>query len=137
MVTINRVERHGSMELWDIVKFQMKLYCHFNKVYISESDIELMALLAINGETDFTQFCNAACDPDKRDKDYAFKYEREVFNTPQSTRNSVNKLLNLNLIVREGKRGKILKVNPLLQIQSEGNIFVEIKFLRKDESKKV
>ena len=134
MAVVKKVQKVGHMNLWEIVKFQVHLHCHLNKINISESDLESLTLLAINGESELSAFCNAACEPDERDRDLMLPHEREIFKTPQSVRNSINKLDNMGLIEKKGKSKKKISVNPLLQIQSEGNIFVEVKFLR-DESK--
>lgn len=136
MAKLNKVQQSGLMDLWDIVKFQIHLYCHLNKISISDSDLESLTLLALNDEAELTAFCNAACIEDQRDRDHSLKHEREIFKTPQSVRNSINKLQNMNLIVKRGKSKKKVSVNPSLQIKSDGNIFVEVKLLRKDESKK-
>lgn len=134
MAVVNKVQKVGHMDLWDIIKFQIHLYCHLNDIHISESDLESLTLLAINGEAELTIFCNAACKPDERNKDHDLTYELEIFKSPQSVRNCINKLENLKLIEKKGKSKKKISVSSDLQIQSEGNIFVEVKFLRKDEA---
>lgn len=132
---VNQVKKAGHMNLWDIVMFQVNLHCHLNSITISESDLECLTLLAINGETELTAFCNAACEPDERNRDNNLQHEREIFKTPQSVRNSINKIENIGLIKKKGKSKKKIFVDPTMKIQSEGNIFVEVKFLRKDEPK--
>jgi len=132
---VHKVNKTGLMNLWDIVKFQVNLHCHLNNITISESDVECLTLLAINGETELTAFCNAACEFDERNRDNTLQHEREIFKTPQSVRNSINKIENIGLISKRGKSKKKISVNPNMNLQSSGNIFVEIKFLRKDEPK--
>ena len=134
MAVVNQVRKNGHMDQWDIVKFQIHLHCHLNGLSISESDLECLTLLAINGEAELTSFCNAACVVDERDRDHTLKHEREIFKTPQSVRNSINKLENIGLISKKGKSKKKISVHSKMQIQAQGNIFVEIKFLRKDDS---
>lgn len=135
-VVLNKVQQSGYMDLWDIVKFQVHLYCHLNKINISDSDLDCLTLLAINGEAELTAFCNAACETDERDRDHALTHEAEIFKTPQSVRNSINKIENIGLIQKKGKSKKKISVHPSMQIQAEGNIFVEVKYLCKDESQK-
>lgn len=135
MAVVNQIKKAGQMSLWDIVKFQLNLHCHLNRITISDSDLECLTLLAINGETELTAFCNAACEPDERNRDHNLPFEMEIFKTPQSVRNSINKIENIGLISKKGKSKKKIYLNPEMNIQSEGNIFVEIKLLRKDESK--
>jgi len=136
MAVVNKVQKAGYMDLWDIVKFQINLYCNLNNIIISDSDVECLTLLAINGETELTAFCNAACEADERNRDHTLSYEREIFKTPQSVRNSINKIENIGLISKRGKSKKKISVGNELKIQSAGNIYVEIKFIRKDESQK-
>tara|TARA_R110002126_G_scaffold158322_4_gene305739 strand:- start:32911 stop:33324 length:414 start_codon:yes stop_codon:yes gene_type:complete len=135
MAVVNKVQKSGHMNLWDIVKFQINLHCHLNAVNISDSDLECLTLLAINGETELTSFCNAACNEDERDKDFVLKKEREIFKTPQSVRNSVTKLERMSLISKKGRSKKKVSVDPKMQVQVSGNIFIEVKYLRKNESK--
>jgi hypothetical protein len=136
MAVVNKVQKSGLMNLWDIVKFQINLHCHLNAVNISDSDLECLTLLAINGETELTSFCNAACNEDERDKDLVVKHHREIFRTPQSVRNSVTKLERMALINKKGRSKKKVSIDPKMQVQVSGNIFIEVKYLRKDESKK-
>jgi len=136
MAVVNQVKKAGHMDLWDIVKFQVNLHCHLNSITISESDVECLTLLAINGEAELTAFCNAACEADERNRDNTLAHEREIFKTPQSVRNSINKIENIGLISKKGKSKKKISVDPGMKIQSTGNIFVEVKFLRKDEPQK-
>lgn len=136
MAVVNQVRKSGHMDLWDIVRFQVCIHCHLNNISISDSDLECLALLAINGEAELTAFCNAACEIDERDRDHSLKHEREIFKTPQSVRNSINKIENIGLIKKKGKSRKKILVSPKMQIQSSGNVFIDIKFLRKDESQK-
>lgn len=136
MAVVNKVQQVGHMDLWDIVRFQVNLYCHLNKISISDSDLDCLTLLAINGESELTSFCNAACEFDERDRDHDLAHEREIFKTPQSVRNSINKIENIGLIKKKGKSKKKVSVSPEMKVQAQGNIFVEVKFLRKDESQK-
>ena len=135
MSVVNQVKKSGHMGLWDIVMFQANVYCHMNKIPVSLLDLECLSLLAVNRESELTSFCNAACVEDERNKDHYLPYEREIFKSPQSVRNTVNKLEALGLIIKKGNSKKKVLVSPVLEIQSEGNIFIDMKFLRKDETK--
>ena len=134
MSILNKVQKSVMMNLWEIVCFQINTYCHLNNLVISASDIDCIALLAINKESELTDFCNAACNEEERLKDTTLKLTKEIFRTPQSVRNSINKLERMNLIVKKGKSKKKICVSNILDLQAEGNIFIEIKLLRKDES---
>lgn len=134
MAVVNQVRKSGYMDLWDIVKFQVLMHCHLNQITLSDSDLECLTLLALNGESELTSFCNAACEEEERMKDSNLSFEKPIFKTPQSVRNSINKIENKRLIVKKGRSKKKISVDPDLKLQTKGNIFVEIKFLRKDET---
>jgi hypothetical protein len=134
MAVVNQVQKSGLMDLWEIVNFQLALHCHLGKISISDSDLDCLTLLAMNGEVELTSFCNAACHEEQRDRDPNFKWEKDIFKTPQSVRNSINKIENKGLIVKRGKSRKLISISSEIQVQTEGNIFVEVKFLRKNEA---
>jgi len=135
MAVVNQVKKSGYMDLWNITKFQLNMYCHLNKINISDSDLDCLTLLAINGESELTALCNAACDEDERDREHTLSHEQVIFKSPQSVRNAINKLERQDLIAKKGKNKKTIKIDPKMDIQTAGNIFIEIKFLRKDETK--
>jgi len=135
MAIVNKVQKSGHMDLWDITQFQILLYCHLTKVDISDSDLDCLTLLALNGESELTAFCNAACNEEERDRTHNLVFERYIYKTPQSVRNSINKIENKKLIIKRGKSKKKILVNPDMKVQTEGNIFVEVKFLRKNDAK--
>lgn len=129
---INQVEKKGELKLWNIVRFQILMYCYFNDVIIPESDLECLTLLALNGESELTSFCNAACNEEQKDRDSDLEFEKEIFKSPQCVRNSINRIENKNLIVKTGKGRKKIYVNPAMKLQTSGNIFVNVKLLRKE-----
>jgi len=133
-VIVNKVEKRGYMGISGIVKFQIAMYCHFNEINISESDLDCLTLLAINGETELTSFCNAACKEDNRDRSPNVSITKEIFSSPQSVRNCINKAENKSLIVKSksGKSKKTISLSHKLELQTKGNILIDIKLLRKD-----
>ena len=68
----------------------------------------------------------------KKDRDSDLKFEKEIFKSPQCVRNSINRIENKNLIVKTGKGRKKIYVNPEMKLQTSGNIFVNVKLLRKE-----
>jgi len=124
---LNKIERSNKLNLFDIVKFQINMYTHFKGISISNSDLDCLTLLGISSKAEFTHFCNAACKFDERTKDHNLKFEKEIFKTPQTVRNSVNKLNNIGLIKREKKS---IELNPDMKIETSGNIFIQVKLLR-------
>jgi hypothetical protein len=131
---VNQMIKKGELELWNIVRFQILVHCYFNNLLIPESDLECLTLLALNGESELTSFCNAACNEEQKDRDSDLAHEKEIFKSPQCVRNSINRIENKSLIVKTGKGRKKIFVNPIIKLQTNGNIFVNIKLLRKEEN---
>lgn len=124
------------MDLWTIVKFQIATHAHLNNINLSEFDLECLALLAINGSMELTDFCNIACKVNKRDKNPNAICTKEIFTSPQSARNCVNRLMIRELIEKETGYRNPINIHPNIEVQTDGNILLEMKFLRKDESEK-
>ena len=119
MNDVNHIQKKGQLTLKEIVNIQIILYCYSNDITISSSDLECLTILAISGECNLTEFCDYVSD-------------LEIFSSSQSVRNSLNKSENKKLIIKKGKSKKTIYINPILKIQAEGNIFLEIKYLRKE-----
>jgi hypothetical protein len=129
MVKVNIVEKKGKFDLWNIVKFQVVTYCYMNKLSLSDSEIDCLTLLGINGDIEISDFCNISCMSSKRDRKILNKKEKEIFKNLQTARNCISKLEKLKLIKKEGKYQKTIRINNSLNIQAKGNILINYKFL--------
>lgn len=116
MALVNQVEKRVRMSKWDIVKYQFITHCYLYKIIISESDLECLTLLAMEGETDITSFCNKA-------------FDKKIFSSIQSVRNCLSKVEKKKLITKEGKNKKKIYISPAVKMVSEGNILLDYKFL--------
>jgi hypothetical protein len=125
MAKFNVVDKKVNMSLEEIIKFQIITYCYIQKITLSESDLSCLTLLGLNKKVELSDFCNACCDPENRDKESTISYQKAIFKTPQTVRNCVAKMRNYNIINRDGS--KIIELNPDLTIQQEGNILLNFK----------
>lgn len=116
MAIVNQVDKRVKMSRWDIIKYQLMTHCYLSKIPVSESDLDCLTFLAMNGEQELTQFCNEAS-------------KSSIFSSTQSVRNSLTKAEKKNLIKKEGKNKKKIYINPELKIHSKGNILLDFKFL--------
>lgn len=116
MAIVNQVDKRVRMTRWDIVKYQLMTHCYLSKIPVSESDLDCLTLLALNGEQELTSFCNAA-------------HSRKIFSSQQSVRNCLTKVEKKGLIRKEGKNKKKIYINPELKVHSKGNILLDFKFL--------
>lgn len=119
MAKFNVVDKKVRMGLYDIVRYQILTYCYVNRVQATESDLDCLTVLAMTGESDLTEFCLLIT-------------EKRIFKSTQSVRNCLVKLERNNLITKEGKTKKRIGVNPLMKLQTFGNILINHKFVYVD-----
>jgi hypothetical protein len=62
--------------------------------------------------------------------------ELKIFKSSQSCRNALSKAEKKGLIIKEGKNKKTISLNPAMNIQTEGTLFLDFKILG-IESKKI
>jgi len=117
MAIVNQVQKRIRMEIWDITKFQIAVHCHLNDIQVSTLDLNCLTLLALSGERELTEFCEAAA-------------KKEIFGSSQSVRNALTKAEKRSLIIKEGKSKKKIKINPTLRLQTDGNILLDYKIVR-------
>lgn len=122
MAIVNQVQKKIRMDIWDIVKFQIAVYCQLNSISISSLDLNCLTLLSILGERELTDFCETAV-------------EKKIFGSSQSVRNALAKAEKRKLIVKQGRNKKKICINPDLKIQTEGNILLDYKIIRIDPEK--
>jgi hypothetical protein len=126
MATVNRVEKKAVMPKWDLIKFQISTYCYLNRIAVSDSELDCLTLLSLNDPVDLNEFC--------------FDLSEEaswIYKSAQSARNAINKCQKKNLVIKNPNDKKQILINPELKLQTEGNIFYELKFLAKDDSQKI
>jgi hypothetical protein len=116
MAIVNQVDKRVKMSGWQIVKYQILTHCYLYNIQVSESDLDCLTLLAIEGDQELTSFCNKA-------------HDKQIFSSTQSVRNCLTKSEKKGLIKKEGKNKKKIFINPELKVHSSGNILLDFKFL--------
>lgn len=116
MAVVNQVDKKVKIDKWGIVKYQLVTYCYLSNVFISDSELNCLTHLAIQGEQELTSFCNLI-------------HERKIFSSAQSVRNCLAKLEKKGMIVKQGKNKKKIVLNPALNIHTTGSILLDFKFL--------
>jgi len=134
MAKLNKIQKSGILNLDEMIKVQLILHFYFANIKVSEYDLESLVLLSILGPSDLSQFCDAVSSKDYRNSDVITSISKEIFKTPQSARNALTRLENKNIIVKEGTSKKKIKINPDINVVVKGNILLDIKFLRKDDT---
>jgi hypothetical protein len=124
MAQVNQVSKKTVMSVPDIVKYQILTYCFLNDVHLSEADIDCVTYLALSGEDDLTVFCKKIVDA-------------KIFKSSQSVRNAITKIERKNIITKDGKNKKKIKIsiNKVMNIITEGPILLNYNFLGFESNK--
>lgn len=121
MSKVKLVDKQVSMRLAQLIKYQILTHCFIEDNQVSDADLSCMTLLGTTGESDIAEFCNIAA-------------VNHIFKTAQTVRNCVIKLEKMKLIIRDSSKKKI-SLNPLMKIQTKGNILLQFKFYHIDTEK--
>lgn len=116
MAIVNQIDKKVKLDKWEVVKYQLITHCFINKISVSDSDLNCLTFLAIEGDQELTAFCNKA-------------HTKDIFSSTQSVRNCLTKAERKNLIKKEGKNKKKIFINPDLNIFSKGTILLNFKLL--------
>lgn len=124
MAIINKVEQRAYLGNIAIIKFQLLAYCFFKNITISGQELECLALLAKEKESELNVFCH-------------FVGEKELYASAQSVRNVLNKFEKKGLIIKTGKKNKVVRLNSAMNLQTEGNILLDYKFAHLHETSQI
>lgn len=106
----------------NIIELQIMLYCYFKRIHISPADLSCLTLIGKSGKkVGLTSFC-------------ILLSEKGVFKTQQSCRNAISKLVDKGLVVKDGFGKKAVRIADEIQLQTVGNILVDLKCFSKDGS---
>lgn len=114
MAKANLVQKKVRMGLRDIIKYQLLTHCFIKDIQLSSNELACLALLGAFGESELSEFCNAAV-------------SEEIFKTSQTVRNFLTKACKEKLVIKEGNNKKKIKLEGDLKIQTEGNIVLDFK----------
>jgi hypothetical protein len=114
MAVVNQVRKVVRMDLWSIVKFQLAVHCHLKSLNVSDQDLSCLTFLALSGEKELTEFCEAAT-------------KNKIFGSSQSVRNAITKAEKRKLVIKNGKSKKKISLSDDLKIQINGNILLDYK----------
>lgn len=114
MALVNLVRKKAQMTESEIIRFQLMLHCYLNDLPVSGADLDCFAVLAVSGEVELTEFCIDVS-------------AYGIFKSPQSVRNCIARAEKLGIVTKQGKGRKKLLISPELQIQTKGDIVLDLK----------
>jgi len=120
---VKQLDKKVVLKEGGMLLLQVLLHCHFNKIYLSQSELTCAAFLAKYKEgISLSDFCNASFDED-------------LTSSPQYARNVVNKLEDKDIIIKKGSgKKKKLFLSDTIEIEIDGNILLNLKALKIDET---
>lgn len=116
MALVNQVQKKAKLDKFLVVQFQILTHCFLSNIVISSAELRCLSILALEGEQELNSFCQKI-------------YAQSVFKSSQTVRNSVSKAERNNLVIKEGKSKKKIRINPEINIQTQGTILLDYKFL--------
>jgi hypothetical protein len=122
MTEVNKVDKRVKMSRDAVIKYQILTFCFLNDVQISISDLKCLTELAKVGSYELTSFCKLVSD-------------KQIFKSSQSARNAITKAEKKDLVVKNGNNRKSISISNAMNIQTEGTIFLDFKFLGIESSR--
>lgn len=134
MAKAQLVTKRVKMGMMDIIRYQLVTHCFVNRIDLSDSEIQCLAILGILGSYELADFCLLPEVSDERlrnkmGKGYN-KTEHKVgtFVSAQTVRNFLTKAQKHDLVKKEGSSRKTISVNPELKMLFKGTIVLDYKF---------
>lgn len=112
-----KIEKKVKLDKFELVKYQLIHHCFINRIKLSETELNCLALLGELGNIRLTDFCKKAAD-------------KSILGSPIAVSSCLSKIEKSKLFLKTGMGKKLIFLNPDLQIKSEGNIILEIKLFK-------
>jgi len=122
MAIVNKVDLKHQVDINVSIKYQIVTYCFFNDTLISNSDLKFLTELAKEKSIELTKFCNKTVNED-------------IFKSAQSARNAITKAEKKGLLIKTGHNKKTIKLNPDINVQSNGLVLLDYKILGRESEK--
>jgi hypothetical protein len=108
------IKNNIALELYDIIRFQINLYCFLNNYRLSPAQNECLALLGQYQPINISDFCDQTV-------------EQNIFSSAQTTRNFIMKSIKDGLIYRHGTGNKLISLSEKLNLITEGTVLLDLK----------
>lgn len=116
------VEKNIKLDRFEIIKYQIMNHCFVHNIWLNETQLICLTLLGAIGPIQISDFWKIAVD-------------KKLQKNPIGVNNVLRGLLDKKLAIKQINPKKLILLNPELEIQTEGNIVINIK-LYKLEGKK-
>ena len=117
MAIVNKVDKRVKVTKDAIIKYQIVTYCFLNDIQISKADLECLSELAKLKGSELNNFCRVIS-------------EKQIFKSPQSCRNAIQKAKSKGLIEKVDKN---ILLSSDIKLQVDGNVLLDYKILSVEE----
>jgi hypothetical protein len=118
MAEVVKITKKVMTTLSQATKYQILTHCFYKDIQISNADLICLTLLAQLGEHELTEFCKLAT-------------EKQIFKSPQSARNAINKAAKKGLVIKNGKSKKTVTLTKEIEVQNNKVVLLDFKILGK------
>lgn len=132
--TVKQISIKQRLDQWSMIRFQILIWCSLRNIRLTDSMLDMLALLSLMGKVDQTKFCEIVSSTKlstgvriKKIRGIEKEYVN-IFNSSQSARNSIVKAIELGLIKKEHKKHDI-EISDNIEILNDTNLLINYQFL--------
>lgn len=103
-----------------IIRFQLMMHCYFSGIRITDDNLKILTLLAIEGRYELKEFVDLIV-------------KKKLSGSTEGIRTVLRDIQRKGLIIKEGGYRKVIRLHPDMKIQTEGNVMVDIKLLSRGQ----
>ena len=116
------VNKNIQLNKFEIVKYQLLTHCFVNKIWLNETELACLSLLGEYGPIQMSVFWQLVVD-------------KKMLKNPIGVNNVLRRLIDKKLVIKQDNYKKTILLNPELNIQSEGDILINIKAFKLEGKK--
>lgn len=116
-VKVDKVIRLDKLE---IIKYQLMHHCFINKIRLSDTELNCLSLLGQLGQIRLSEFSKVA----------SSKAGGNILGSPIAVASCLSKIERSGLFLKKNNGKKIIYLNPKLEIQTDGNIIINLKLIK-------
>lgn len=133
--TVKPVTIKQRLSRWNLIRFQINTYCILRNIKITNADLDMLALLSLLNTTSLSTFCELLTKTElstgvrikkQSGKETEYKY---IFNSLQSARNAIARIIELGLIKSQGKGNIKIQISSDIEVHTDLNLLINYQFL--------
>lgn len=120
-IKVDKVVRLNKLE---IIRYQLMHHCFMKKIRLSDSELSCLSLLGQLGQVRLSEFNKIA----------SSKAGGNILGSPIAIASCLSKIERTGLFVKKNNGKKVIFLNPDLNIQTEGNIIINLKLVKLEQA---